>query len=152
MTEGDHPLGRPEDGLLRSIRHLRRRPFLEAPFWGGIAPKFFRYAKIINDPEVAGAWRNEAGIHPVHSNGNTVLRTIRHALAHGNIVYLDQRGHESPGSQLRYLAFLSKHDDGRSHRVAIFGEEDFLMFLKGWITWLQTFPPEHKFVFEEAAE
>jgi hypothetical protein len=39
-----------------------------------------------------------------------------------------------------------------SHRVAIFGEEDFLTFLKAWIAWLQTFPPEQKLVFTEAAE
>jgi hypothetical protein len=156
MTERDHPLGQPESGLFRSIRQLRRRPFLAAPFWAGIVPKFFRYAKIVNDPEFANGWRDEAGNHPIHSSevkdGDTVLRTIRHALAHGNVVYLDEHGHEIPGKQLRYLAFLSEHEDGRSHRVAIFGEEDFLHFLKSWILWLQTFPPENRFAFGEAAE
>lgn len=155
MTEADHPLGRPERGLSRAIRQLRRRSFLETPFWGETAPAFFRYARIINDPEYAGGWRDEAGIHPIHSaeikDSNTVLRTVRHALAHGNVVYLDENGHESPGSRLRYLAFLSKHEDERSHRVAIFGEEDFLAFLKAWIAWVQTFPPEHKFEFPEVA-
>jgi hypothetical protein len=156
MTEARHPLGRPEPGLSRAIRKLRRRPFLEAPFWEGNTPESFRYAKIVNDPEVAGAWRDEAGNHPLHSkklkDGCTILQTIRNGLAHGNIVYLDETGHENPGRQLRYLAFLSKHDDGKSHRVVIFSEEDFLMFLKAWIVWVQTFPPESDFMFAEAAE
>lgn len=110
----------------------------------------------MNDPEYAGAWRDETGNHPIQSqetkDGNTVLRTIRNALAHGNVVYLDENGHESPGGRLRYLAFLSRHEDEQSYRVAIFGEEDFLTFLKCWIEWVQSFPPENEFVFAEAAE
>lgn len=156
MTEADHPLGRPERELSRAIKRLKRRPFLEAPFWNGAAPRFFRYARIVNDPEYAGAWRDEAGNHPIKSaevkDGNTVLRTIRNALAHGNVVYLDENGHESPGNRLRYLAFLSEHDDEQSYRVAIFGEDDFLTFLKAWIAWLMEFPSESEFVFAEAAE
>jgi hypothetical protein len=155
MTEARHPLGRPERQLSHALRRLDRRPFLEAPFWNGAAPGFFRYARIVNDPEIAGAWRDEAGNHPLGStvakDANTVLRTIRNALAHGNVLYLDEDGHESPGNRLRYLAFLSRHEDGRSHRVAIFDEESFLAFLKAWIAWLQTFPPEQEFVFAEAA-
>jgi hypothetical protein len=155
MTEPGHPLGRPEHELVRAIRRLGRS-FLQAPFWNGATPEFFRYARIVTDPEVAGAWRDAAGNHPISAeddkDANTVLRTMRNALAHGNVVYLDENGHETPGNQLKYLAFLCRHDDGHSHRVVIFGEEDFLTFLKAWITWLQAFPPEHEFVFAEAAE
>lgn len=155
MTEATHPLGRPEPKLFRAIKDLKRQSFLEAPFWNGNAPEFFRYAKIVNDPELAEDWRDENGIHPIHStevkDGSIVLRTIRHALAHGNVVFLDENGHERPGHPLRFLAFLSKHEDKQSHRVIIFGEEDFLTFLKAWIAWLQTFPLERKFVFPEAA-
>lgn len=156
MTEPKHPLGRPERGFSSAIKALARTPFLAAPFWNRQTPAFFRYARIVNDPEFAGGWKDEDGGHPIASSaekdGNTVLRTIRHALAHGNVVYLDESGHESPGSRVRYLAFLAKHDDGNSFRVAIFGEEDFLTFLKAWIAWLQTFPPESAFDFLEAAE
>jgi hypothetical protein len=86
---------------------------------------------------------------------NTVLWTIRNALAHGNAVYLDERGHETPGNRLRYLAFVSKvnnRDPSLGYRVVIFDEESFLAFLKSWIAWLQTFPPETELVFVEAAE
>ena len=156
IVEADHPLGRSERDLSRAIKHLKRRSFLDAPFWNGLKPGFFRYARIVNNPEYADAWRDEAGNHPIHSNdakdGNMVLRTIRNALAHGNVVYLDENGNESPGNRLRFLASLSEHDDGQSYRVVIFGEEDFLAFLKCWIAWLQTFPSESAFVFAEAAE
>ncbi len=87
-----------------------------------------------------------------HKDAKTVLLTIRRALAHGNVVYLDDAGHERPGSQVRYLAFLSRHEDGASHRVVMFGQEDFLLFLKAWISWLQAFPAEQVFAFSEAAE
>ena len=154
ITEPEHPLGQPECELSRAIRNLRRYGFLDAPFWKGNGPEFFRYAKIINNPEFAAGWVNDGGQHPINStedkDANTVLRTIRHALAHGNVVYLDEKGHEEPGQILRFLAFLSKHEDGQSHRAVIFGEEDFLTFLKAWIEWIQTFPAQHKFVFEES--
>jgi hypothetical protein len=37
-------------------------------------------------------------------------------------------------------------------RVAIFDEETFLAFLKAWIGWLQTFPPERQLALGDAAE
>ena len=91
-------------------------------------------------------------------NANRVLRTIRNALAHGNVVYLDKNGHETPGKQLVYLAFLSKpdkedkKDNGDGYRIVIFDEESFLAFLKAWIDWLRRFPPERRFKFAVAAE
>jgi len=155
MTEKQHPAGKPEPALLSSIEALKKRPFTDAPFWNGMKPGFFRYAKIVTSPEDAAGWRNAAGVHPINSaeerDGNTVLRTIRHALAHGNVVYLDERGHEMPGNKVLYLAFLSKHESGDGYRVAVFDEESFLVFLKAWIAWLQKFPPEKAFVFPEAA-
>jgi hypothetical protein len=128
-----HPTGKPEPGLFLAIEGFKKRLFLDAPFWNGMKPRFFRYAKILTSPEHAAGWRNAAGVHPINSTekmgANTVLRTIRHALAHGNVVYLDERGHEVPGNRLRYLAFL-----------------------KSWISWVQTFPPETELMLVEAAE
>lgn len=156
VTEPDHPLGSQERGLSQAVRRLRKSTFLEAPFWRERQPAFFRYAKIVNDPERAEAWVDGAGVHPIASteakDADTVLRTIRHALAHGNVVYLDGEGRERPGTRASRLAFLSKHEDGKSHRVVILGEEDFLQFTKAWIEWLQTFPPDHELAFAAAAE
>lgn len=154
ITEDGHPLGQPEPPLSTAIKNLERQPFLDAPFWRGAQPAFFRYARIVNDPSHAAGWQDEGGQHPLHSidaaDGFRVLKTIRHALAHGNVVYLNEHGHEVPGERVRFLAFLSRNN--RHHRVAIFDEESFLAFLKAWIAWIQEFPPVFDFVFGEAAE
>jgi hypothetical protein len=155
MTEKGHPVGKPETALYAAIDDLKKMPFIKAPFWDKAEPGFFRYAKIVSEPENAAAWRDAADKHPLESHepkdGYTILRLIRNALAHGNVVYLDKNGHETPGERLVYLAFLSKVDDGPGYRVAIFDEESFLVFLKAWIGWLQSFPPERAFKFPEAA-
>lgn len=156
MTEKQHPAGEPEPALNAAIVDLKKQSFLDAPFWNGARPEFFRYAKIVTAPDHAADWRDAAGLHPIElteeKDANTVLRTIRHALADGNVVYLDENGCEMPGRRVRYLAFLSKHESGAGHRVVIFDEESFLAFLKSWIAWLQTFPPEIELMFVEAAE
>lgn len=154
MTEKGHPAGKPEAGLFAAVEALKKKPFVDAPFWNGIKPAFFRYAMIVNDAEHVGGWLSDRGVHPIKSqedkDGNTVMRTIRNALAHGNVVYLNEDGQEIPGSRVRYLAFLSKHERDPGYRVVIFDEEGFLTFLKCWISWLETFPPETTFA--EAAE
>jgi hypothetical protein len=110
----------------------------------------------VTDAEDSIGWRNENGEHPLKSSeakdANIILRTIRNALAHGNIVYLDKDGYETAGNRLVYLAFLSRHENGNGYRVAIFDEETFLAFLKAWIGWLAALPLERKLKFAEAAE
>ncbi|ACK50890.1 conserved hypothetical protein [Methylocella silvestris BL2] len=156
MVEKAHPLGPPEDALYKAVEGLKKLPFADSPFWAGGKPGFFRYAKIVTDPEDTVGWLNEKGEHPLKSteakDANIVLRTIRNGLAHGNVVYLDKDGYETAGKRVVYLAFLSKHESGDGFRVAIFDEESFLAFLKGWIGRLQGFPLERKLAFAEAAE
>lgn len=156
MVEKTHPLGAPEDQLYQAVKGLKKQDFTQAEFWDGAQPAFFRYAKIVTGAEDSVQWRDANGQHPFSSSeskdANTVLRTIRNALAHGNVVYLDKNGHETAGERLVYLAFLSRHENGDGYRAAIFDEETFLAFLKVWIAWLQTFPPERALKFAEAAE
>lgn len=157
LVEADHPVANSEPELSRAVKRLDRCSFHEAPFWNGsAAPNSFRYAKIVNAPEFAAGWQDATGKHPMQStekkDAATVLRTIRRALAHGNIVYLNDAGHEVPGDEVRFIAFLCRHDDGSSFRITILSEEDFLYFLKAWIAWLQTFPPQAALAVLEAAE
>jgi hypothetical protein len=90
MAERAHPLGRPERGLFEAIESLKKASFVSAPFWAGIQPVFFCYSKIETSAENSFGWQDARGKHPLKStemkDANTVLRTIRHALAHGNIV------------------------------------------------------------------
>ena len=37
-----------------------------------------------------------------------VLRVVRNALAHGNIVYLNENGFEQRNTKLQFLGFLSR--------------------------------------------
>jgi len=156
MVEKAHPLGPPEDALYKAVDSLKKLSFADSPFWGGAKPGFFRYAKIVTDPEDSIGWLNERGEHPLESmevkDAKIVLRLIRNGLAHGNVVYLDEDGYETAGKRMVYLAFLSRHDSGNGFRVAIFDEDSFLVFLKGWIGWLQAFPLERQLALAEAAE
>jgi hypothetical protein len=160
MTEEKHPIGKPERHLFQAIEGLEKRPFLDAPFLDRTKHMFFRYAEIsTKQPEHAASWRNAAGVHPIKSSevadGKTVLKAVRNALAHGNIIYLDESGEEKPGKRLHYIAFLSERRHRNcivGYRVVIFDEESFLGLLKSWIAWLQTFPPETTLSFSEAAD
>jgi hypothetical protein len=156
IVERTHPLGRPEEELFAAVDGLKKKSFVTAPFWAGTTPAFFRYARIETDAEKSSGWQDAHGNHPLQSteekDANTVLRTIRHALAHGNIVYLDRDGYETIGNRLAFIAFLSKHESSKGFRVVIFDEETFLAFLKAWTGWLQTFPPERQLALGDAAE
>jgi hypothetical protein len=139
MVKPNHPLGLPKHERSAIVKAFTGQSFLDAPFWDGQRPALFRYAKIVNHSAAPEDWQDERSEHPLRSpaskDGMTVLRVIRNALAHGNILYLDEQGRKLPGNLVRFLAFLSAHDDNRSYRVVIFGEEDFLIFLKSWIAW-----------------
>jgi hypothetical protein len=155
VAEGDHPLGNKEPEIEKAIKGLKKVNFLEAPFWPKKSDIFFRYAKVVTDPEIVSNWADELDQHPFFSkekkDARTVLRTIRNALAHGNVAYLDKNGREIPESRVEYLGFISRHDDEVSHRVVIFSEESFIQFLKVWLAWLQTFPQPIGFKFDDAA-
>lgn len=148
--------------LYRVMEDLKKQCFEEASFWNGERPSFFRYARIITDPEDSFRWQDADGNHPLSSttrpkNASRVLRIFSNALAHGNVVYLDRNGQETPGNKLVYLAFITKPDkedkqDGNGYRIAIFDEESLLAFLKAWIGWLQTFDLDREFKFAVAAE
>jgi hypothetical protein len=78
-----------------------------------------------------------------------VLRVIRNALAHGNIVYLNKDGHEAPRTPVHFLAFLSRYEEeaeerakAESYRLVAVTDESFLGFLRLWATWLATFPAD----------
>ena len=49
-------------------------------------------------------------------NAGEVLRLVRNALAHGNLVYLNKRGHEEPGTKLEHIAFLSRYEEDEESR------------------------------------
>lgn len=155
-----HPLneGAPGEGLYDAIRQVERQPFHEAPFWEGALIHPWRFTRIMNDANWTQGWRDNAGQHPMHAHAeNTivrrtvgdVLRVVRNALAHGNVVYLDENGFETKGAPVQYLAFLSRYEESaeqrrqsETYRLAVTTEEGFLTFVKAWAGWLTEFPQD----------
>lgn len=118
-----HFLIKPDlDGdVIQRAQSLNQGQFMEAAFWEGQDPGYWReyrvHALAIDTPD---QWRCvTTGLHPFeHQAANTigqhspdhVIRIIRNALAHGNIVYLDQHGQEVPGEVMQFMAFLTPYD------------------------------------------
>ena len=75
-----------------------------------------------------------------------VLRVIRNALAHGNIVYLNERGFEERDTKLQFLGFLSRYEEtqeqkakAETYRLVTTTEDEFLRFVKLWAKWVSQF-------------
>jgi hypothetical protein len=105
---------------------------------------------------VPGEWRDfHTGRHPFDPaaenviDGHTpenVIRLIRNALSHGNIVFLDKQGRENVGARMAYMAFLTPYptkeeaEEPPTYRLLITGEEDFAHFVQHWAKWISTLP------------
>lgn len=157
-----NPVGRDAD-LRLAIRTLRKTPFISAPFWRRpINPEAWRMTRIVSSFRAGERWRDETGRHPLapkapntigEKKAEDVLRVLRNALAHGNIIYLDQDGVEKPGATLRYLGFLSryeeseiKREESETYRLIAVAPHHFLEFVKDWATWVAGLSPEIKYM------
>ncbi|WP_306624185.1 MULTISPECIES: hypothetical protein [Agrobacterium] len=138
--------------LVKNLKALEKAEFLKAPFWqkppdGGK----WRQSRIVNTVEKVHNWMDQDGRDPRWEEANTiqtrkaseVLRVLRNALAHGNIIYLDKDGQEIAGNQMVYMAFLSRYEEtpeqreqAETYRVVITTEEAFLHFVKSWAEWI----------------
>jgi hypothetical protein len=140
--------------LVGALKQLRKTPFLSAPFWGGIEPGNWWQSRIISPVQSVDGWRDEHDVHPLAGGavnrladqkrtGDEVIRVLRNALAHGNIIYLDKEFRENSGQQMAYMAFLSRYEDNEeqranseTYRLVVTGEENFLNFVKCWAYWI----------------
>jgi hypothetical protein len=141
--------------LVKNLKALEKVAFLEAPFWrsepdeGG-----WRQSRIVNAVDDVRGWLDQDGRDPRSADANTmpirkaneVLRVLRNALAHGNIIYLDENGQEIAGNQVAYVAFLSRYEEtveqraqSETYRLVITTEEAFLEFIKSWAAWIGGF-------------
>jgi hypothetical protein len=152
-----HPLYQGRDVKLdAALRRLdKKERFQAADFWGGEPPKGWRFSRIMRNQNDTECWVDEKGKHPMASDAeNTfegrvagdVLRVVRNALAHGNIVYLNEDGREQRNTKLQYLGFLSRYEETaeqkkltETYRIVVTTEEEFLRFIKKWAGWVATF-------------
>jgi hypothetical protein len=156
-----HPMHRKQRDcdLSRALRSLDKKElFSGAQFWNGSRPGDWRFSRILTDPNDSRAWRDEDGRHPMAPQAkNTVaarkagqvLRVIRNALAHGNILYLNVDGVEQQGARVAFLAFLSRYEEtgdsrklDETYRLVVTTEENFLRFVKQWTSWIASFRDE----------
>ncbi|WP_049758144.1 hypothetical protein [Phenylobacterium zucineum] len=123
--KGHHP-NKQERGsaLYEELRQLERRPWQDAPFWAGAAPEAWQFSRIMGDPNDVASWKDQAGRPSMSAEANTinkrrageVLRVMRNALAHGNVVYLNKAGREAAGTPAYFIAFLSRYEEDAAQR------------------------------------
>ncbi|MES2844746.1 MAG: hypothetical protein V4747_06950, partial [Pseudomonadota bacterium] len=151
-----HPLKQEQGGNLQSaLDSLARQRWLEAEFWKGNATGDWRFSRIMGKPDNTHAWLNKAGQQSFSPEANTigkrklgeVLYVLRNALAHGNIIYLDEKGHEEKGNRVEHLAFLSRcepqEDEANTYQLVTVREKDFLPFIKAWAQWIAAHNIQH---------
>ena len=150
-----HPLGEHErePEIYIALRRVDRQKFVNAEFWRGSPRGSWRLTRIVTEANHTNGWEDIEGLHPFSqaaknqidgADAEKVIRVIRNALAHGNIVYLDENGYERQGAQVQHLAFLSRYEESEldrqkseTYRVVSVTEEEFLHFLQDWAAWLQ---------------
>ncbi len=154
-----HPLTQERGSELYEALHgLERRPWSTAPFWVGREPAEWHFSRIMGDPNNVARWTNAAGQPSMSTDANEisgrkagdVLRVLRNALAHGNVVYLNKHGQETPDTAVHTLAFLSRYEelggDHETYRLAAAPAEQFLEFLRRWAAWLASFPVDDRLI------
>jgi hypothetical protein len=155
--KGRHPMRTGEDDdLTKALRQLEREhKFLTAPFWAGANAGAWRFSRIMKNANDTFCWCDETGVHPMSDKAKNyigertageVLRVIRNALSHGNVVYLDAEGHEERGAEVQYLGFLSRYEESdeqkkvaETYRLVATTEDTFLAFVKAWAIWISKF-------------
>ncbi|SFP58347.1 hypothetical protein SAMN03159463_04510 [Mesorhizobium sp. NFR06] len=141
-----------DDQMMAAIGQLSKVKFVEAPFWQGESPGDWRQSHIVKSADSVEHWVARDGKHPLakdaedflpRKRADEVLRAIRNALAHRNIVYLNKDGEEREGDQVHYLAFLSRYEEGadqqakaETYRVVVTTEDEFLRFIRLWAAWI----------------
>jgi len=69
-------------------------------------------------------WKDQQGRRSLSADANTikqrkaeeVIRVLRNALAHGNIIYLDKDSREIAGNRMAFMAFLSRYEETEEQR------------------------------------
>jgi hypothetical protein len=159
-ADNKHPLAQERgSGLTLSLKAMARQNWTDAAFWGGAYSGDWRFSRIMGDPNEVTHWTDEQGRPSFSNDANTiakrkvgdVFRVLRNALAHGNLLYLDKNGHETPGNRVQHLAFLSRYEETEEHRkeaetyrLVTVQETDFLPFVRYWAEWVTSHHAEER--------
>ena len=131
--------------FVRALRKLKRDLFWEAFLHDPDLLHRWRFTEIVRRIDHPSQWRDSLDRHPMRPGArndikeqtvDNVLMTLRHALAHGNVVYLNEEGDEAPGRRVTHMAFVADGRGTDAYRVVIVEEVAFVEFLKAWADWL----------------
>jgi len=134
--------------LVRALRQLKRGLFWEAFLRDPNLLHRWRFTEIARRIDHPSQWRDSLDRHPMRPGArndikeqtvDNVLMTLRHALAHGNVVYLNEEGDETPGRRVTHMAFVADGRGTDAYRVVIVEELAFVEFLKAWVDWLSRY-------------
>ena len=135
--------------FVAALNSRKRELFCEAFLKNPDQLHDWRYVEIVRKIDRPSEWRDTLDRHPMQAGAHNdikeqdvenVLLTLRHALAHGNVVYLNEDGDEAPGRRVTHLAFVSEPRSGSDgYRVLIVEENAFVEFLKAWADWVAGF-------------
>jgi hypothetical protein len=128
-----------DPGFTASFQALISRPF-ETMLLDRREVALWRLSTLDDtDIDYPAGWRDALGCHPIADGAiNDILsaklghvcRLIRNALAHANVVYLDEHGREDPHRRVTHLGFVSRARDSRKYRVLLVQEDAFVQFLR----------------------
>lgn len=160
------PIGSSEIGnvdRMESLKDLEKHPFINSALSEGFIDvcSEFHKAKITRNIAEQSRWVNKDGLAPHKApneigsaNVGRVLRILRNALSHGNVVYLNDNWREESGHTAVYLGFVSlgenqteefksarKSKDFRSlwFDVIYTTSESLVVLLRNWVKWLESF-------------
>lgn len=135
--------------FVSALRQLKRQPFYKAFLRRPEQLVQWRFLEVTRKIDHPSEWRDSLNRHPLQPGAQNdikeqdvenILLTLRHALAHGNVVYLNEEGCEAPGRRVTHLAFVSEgRARDRAYRVLIVEENAFIEFLKSWAHWVEGF-------------
>lgn len=162
MKSKKHPLHKAarDTDLFTALKSLERQQFIRAEFWDENPPKDWRFSRVMAHPNDSTQWRDDEGHHPMSPAAKNslpdrkavdVLRVVRNALAHGNIVYLNEKGFEQRDTRLQFLGFLSRYEEdeeqrkkAETYRLVTATEDEFLRFVKLWAKWVSRFRDDNR--------
>jgi hypothetical protein len=139
--------------LHQALEAVKPIPFKDTPFWTEADRDKWRFAHIVSHVNSPNRWIDAEGEHPLRRANPplaggvafaNIIHTLRHGLAHGCVVYLDENGEERPGRRVTQIAFLCKAYQASgvppgAHRLVVVEEEALRTFLFAWCRWLQGF-------------
>jgi hypothetical protein len=130
------------DGRVRDVlgpeRAFGAAPFFRPNTWSYVPDcPAFKVARNWPDEQLAALDSKAAGEAAELASASQVLLTMRNALSHGGITYLDRDGrHTLSATNMLGFASLVKQNDLDRLRLLRTGVPDFQLFLRLWVEWL----------------